>query len=262
MKNEVITEMKNTETVNVRALSPAVCSRLKGKKICLCGLDAWTKELIRHSLEYVNNQNKLEMQISKREELQSGFDADLAIVIGEMEKSGSECLEQLDELMTEMEKIQKVGPEAVVYISDSRAYGKSFGPQTDRKEDELGYVCHTSKDEIDHQCMRMAEHLVCRMAKEEQVPVKVVRLEHKPGARELYTMMPYILGVLLNGIPGEVYNVTEAVDLQEQDNMETGKDTAESQPLAWNENRSPLTAMEIRMNTEKVRNYVASELFE
>lgn len=262
MKIENIIEMNHIEAVNVRKLSDEMCSRLKEKRICLYGLDAWTRELMKNSLEYINGQNTLNIQILDYRELQDEFAPDLAIVIGEMEEKGGAYLEQLDVLMTEMEKVQKAKPEAAVYISDSRVYGKSFGTQVSRREEELGYVCHTSMDEMDRQCMRMAEHLVSRMAKEEHFPVKLVRLDQKPGAKELYVMMPYILGVLLNGDPGEVYNVTEAVDQQEQNENDQRKSKAESKPLSWEENRSPLTEMEIRMNTEKVRNYVASELFE
>ena len=106
--------------------------------------------------------------------------------------------------------------------------------------------------------MRMAEHMVCRMAKEENMPVKVIRINRNADAEEMRMMMPYILGILLNGSSGEIYNVL--ADLQEQEIRETAED--ENSPLVWKENRSPLTAMEIRLNTEKVRNYVASELFE
>lgn len=239
-----------------RKLSSAVCSRLKGKTICLCGSDERMKELMKHSLDEINGQNELMMQILTEKEVvpEKGK---LILVTGIIQGTGSESLNQLDAQMAEMETIMKSEPEAVVYISDSRVYGKSFGPQISRNENELGYVCHTSMEEMELQCMRMAEHLVCRMAKEEQMPVKTVRLDRKAEEKELYELVPYILGVLLNGMSGEIYNVA-AADLDDQKNAEE----AESGPLKWKENRSPLTAMEIRLNTEKVRNYVASELFE
>ena len=218
----------------------------KEKQICLCGPDVRTKELVKNSLQ------ALDVEVLDGQELQSGA---YVMAVGEIQGTGSVCLKQMDELLKEMERIQKSDPAAVVYISDSRVYGKSFGPQVSRKEEELGYVCHTSMEEMDRQCMRMAEHLVCRMAKEEALPVKVVRLDIQPDAKELNEMMPYILGVLKDGSPGEVYNVAKPADGY----TEEGKDCG---PLSWKENRSPLTAMEIRMNTEKVRNYVASKLFE
>lgn len=236
-----------------RKLSSAVRSRLKGKTICLCGSDDRVQELMKHSLDEINSQNELNMQILTNMESVSEKDH-LVLMTGTIRGSGSGCLKHLDVLMTEMERIMEKEPEAVVYVSDSRVYGKSFGPQISHREEELGYVCHTSLNEMDCQCMRMAEHLVCRMAKEEHMPAKVVRLNQDAEGTEVYEMMPYILGVLLNGISGEIYNV----------DAEQGTDgnRQESMPFIWKENRSPLTAMEIRLNTEKVRNYVASELFE
>ena len=239
-----------------RKLSSAVCSRLKGKTIYLCGSDERMKELMKHSLDEINVQNELMMQILTEKEVvpEKG---NLILMTGVIQGTGSESLNQLDAQMAEMEMIMKSEPEAVVYISDSRVYGKSFGPQVSRKEEELGYVCHTALADMELQCMRMAEHLVCRMAKEEQMMIKTVRLDRKAEEKEMHELVPYILGVLLNGMSGEIYNVA-AADLDDQKNAAE----AESGPLEWKENRSPLTAMEIRLNTEKVRNYVASELFE
>ena len=241
-----------------RKLSSAICSRLRGKKICLCSSNDKMQELMKQSLNDINSQNQLELQILTMREIQDGGSVNLAVVTAHIQGNGSECLKQLDEQLEELIKIRESRPESLVYVSDSCVYGKSFGPLVSCREEEMGYVCHTSLEEMNRQCMRMAEHMVCRMAKEENMPVKVIRINRNADAEEMRMMMPYILGILLNGSSGEIYNVS--ADLQEQEIRETAED--ENSPLVWKENRSPLTAMEIRLNTEKVRNYVASELFE
>lgn len=229
--------------------------RLNGKTICLCGSDDGLKELLKRSLNDISSQNELHMQVLTKRDSEKG---NLILMTGKIQGTGSECLKQLDAYMEEMEQIRKDEPESVVYISDSCVYGKSFGPQVSRREEELGYVCHTSMAEMNSQCMRMAEHMVCRMAKEDGMPVKVIRLNQQADENDMDKRMPYILGVLMNGISGEIYNVA-AADLQEA-SKQNAAETGDS-PFVWKENRSPLTAMEIRLNTEKVRNYVASELF-
>ena len=85
-----------------RKLSSAVCSRLKGKTIYLCGSDERMKELMKHSLDEINGQNELMMQILTEKEVvpEKG---NLILMTGVIQGTGSESLNQLDAQMAEME---------------------------------------------------------------------------------------------------------------------------------------------------------------
>ena len=80
-----------------RKLSSAICSRLRGKKICLCSSNDKMQELMKQSLNDINSQNQLELQILTMREFQDGDSVNLAVVTADIQGNGSECLKQLEE---------------------------------------------------------------------------------------------------------------------------------------------------------------------
>ncbi len=105
-------------------------------------------------------------------------------------------------------------PMAAVFVSDSSVYGKLFGDPHPLPETELGYVCSTDADEQDAQCLRTLEHLCGRLAKECGLAIRIVRVPINTGAINGITafgsgsgMVEASLRVLLDGIPGEPYNI-------------------------------------------------------
>lgn len=109
-------------------------------------------------------------------------------------------------LAEELEAMRQAEPEAVLLVTGSAVYGKSFGKAHPLREEELGYVCHASRQDGTAQCMRMAEHLACRLARE-GLPVKVARMDKLPSGEGLDEFLDTVMTVLLDGGVGEVYNI-------------------------------------------------------
>lgn len=127
-------------------------------------------------------------------------------------------------LTEQLEQIRVIKPREVLLISDTCVYGKVFGIFHALKEEETGYVCHTDSNDMSAQCMRMAEHLCGRLAREDGVRIKIARVDwgslletenHRNGRKaslqnggpEEEELLEAILRVLLDGVPGEVYNL-------------------------------------------------------
>lgn len=109
-------------------------------------------------------------------------------------------------LAKEMEALRQAEPEAVLLITGSEVYGKSFGKAHPLREEELGYVCHAGRQDGAAQCMRTAEHFACRLAKE-GLPVKAARMDSLPSGEELAGFLDTVMTVLLDGGIGEIYNI-------------------------------------------------------
>lgn len=158
-----------------------------------------------------------------------------------------------EELTEAIIRIQNVRPRSVLFISDRMVYGKVFGEQHLLREDEIGYVCHTSADDTTAQWMRTAEHFCARLAREEALPVKIVRAdwEHIPvmlqKEGESTTILNTILGILKDGIAGEAYNISGlTADILARKNAECAK------------TRSPLAPVTVLPDIRKAENYAAS----
>ncbi len=125
--------------------------------------------------------------------------------------SWEETRENWDEVLSLVERMERLRlrePEAVLLVTGSEVYGKWFGEPRPLGEEELGYVCHTSRQDSVGQCMRTAEHFACRLAKE-GLPVKVARLEGLPSGEGLPEVLEAVVSVLTAGRNGEVYNIPE-----------------------------------------------------
>ena len=113
-------------------------------------------------------------------------------------------------LMEQLQLLAARNPEAVLLITDCQVYGKQFGTEHSLKESELGFISHTAAAEISLQYMRMAEHLVCRLAEEEKMHVRVARQNLRTETENLEQVMEAVLRVLLYGEDGEIYNLPQS----------------------------------------------------
>lgn len=159
----------------------------------------------------------------------------------------------IEELMDAIGQIRRIRPRGVLFVSDTMVYGKLFGEQRLLRENELGYVCHTSADGMTAQWMRTAEHLCARLAREEGLSVKIVRAdwEHIPAVLQEDGEQGEILNSLFdiweNGIAGEAYNLSGL-----------SRDTLARKNAECAKARSPLAPVTVLPDIGKAENYAAS----
>lgn len=221
---------------------------LEGKKIVLIGPDSPLKQAFMQNLMCLSGQRGIDFSVSGQME-----DDDRGAYVFLF--SGTEdgiTMEGMDGLTAQFEMLSKILPASAVLVSDERVYGKCFGKPSARKENELGYVCHTAKADIPVQCMRYAEHLACRLAREEGLPIKVVRAKHGQHGEAVQAALEAAVRVLLCGEPGEIYNlpVPEGAGAVKEDVGEAGQPDEKGRQGAGG---SPLSPMEIAVDSGKYR---------
>lgn len=111
-------------------------------------------------------------------------------------------------LLKELETLASKKAGSILLVSGNEVYGKSYGYRSAKKEEDLGYVCHTDCMDAAAQCMRMAEHAACRLAAEKQFPVRIVRIEKNVPPEEARRLPEEALRVMLLGEIGEIYNIS------------------------------------------------------
>lgn len=215
-----------------------IWKELAGKRIIMAGLDNEQKTMFAENLAHICSQNGVELTVSRQ------FDdrepEDMVLLFGQMpsmqESDGQGGFRGLKYLMEQLKELTKQPASSVVLVSDCSVYGKQYGTAKKQKENELGYISHTKKEEQHLYYLRMAEHLACRLAKEENLPIKVVRQDKTVETKELEGMLESALAVLLCGKNGEIYNLL----------------TGEKEEGKEQEMHSPLSPMEIVPDTEKI----------
>jgi hypothetical protein len=138
----------------------------------------------------------------------------------------------LEDFLKQLKWLDTVHPKSILLVSDTSVYGKLFGMPRRVREDELGYVCHTSDADMAAQCMRTAEHLCSRLAREKGMPIRIARVDWQSisDAETVQTsktemaqtaseqamradsgaacIASELLNVLKNGAAGEAYNLS------------------------------------------------------
>ena len=251
-------------------------SAFDGRRIVLAGLNNDQRSLYEGNLFHVSRQKHIKLTVTEKMEKIST--KDLVLVFAHV--SGPERMEESNDTPTEKEELKTLlealkmlaekKPAAAVLISDCHVYGKLFGGSgkekepgtgcTDSdaacaekrsdgaehkrsvKETELGHISHTGKKEISLQYMRMAEHLACRLAQEEQLHIRVARQNLRPETENLEQMLESLLQVLLYGADGEIYNLPAS-----------GKEFV----FEGGEEKSPLSPVEIVPHTEKIEGLIS-----
>lgn len=215
-----------------------IWSALNGRKLVLTGLDLEQRQFYMQNLVHRCHQKGIDLKIS--EELEEVTDQDLVLMFAEIKKeeqkeqTGGEALQML---MKQMKILTLKKPAAILLISDRRVYGTQFGQKKNLKENEVGYIAHTSKEGADVQYMRMAEHLACRLAREEELPIRVARQSLRKETENLEQMLDALISVLLYGADGEIYNLTESGKPWVFEGEESDSKVQDEQsPLYWIEN--------------------------
>lgn len=177
-------------------------------------------------------------------------------------RSGNDLWHSFLRLTEQLEQIRTTKPRAVLLMSDTCVYGKVFGMPHALKEEETGYVCHTDSGDMGVQCMRMAEHLCARLAREEGIPVKIARVDRRTlmeiedsrnDGKELQTgripggeLLEAMLRVLLDGVPGEAYNLPGSGECRLPESREDeGMNQKETSGIPDEEGHSALSPIRI-----------------
>lgn len=175
-------------------------------------------------------------------------------------EEGAQAWSGFEELSEALEQVRKNRPRRVLFVSDLLVYGKVFGAPRLLREDEVGYVCHTAEDGMTAQCLRTAENLCARLAREEGLSVKIVRADWRrlireeaegisgqSGRRSLETILGVMLKILESGEPGSVCNLPVAdPELLRRECAQSGQ------------SRSPLMPLAVIPDTGKAEKYAAS----
>ena len=216
--------------IRISGLSAFIWQKLEGKKLVIAGPESRQKQIFSRCLAQLNEENGA---FTLDWGLENVGKEDYVLLFGVIEEKESPAI--LEKLLAQMELLAGRKTAGAVLISDSRVYGKCFGVPHRLKEEELGYICHTSALEMNLQCMRTAEHFAHRLAAEEAVPICVARGEETQTEKGTQQMIGAALKVLFLGKPGECYNLP-------------GDDTsAETEK----EDRSPFLPVKILTDTEK-----------
>lgn len=245
--------MEKLEKINTASEQVLEC--LAGKRLILGGSNGRLRNQFVQKLAHLIEQSGADIVLHNGvEKAQAG---DYVLLFGELletdrrqgaseDGTGAGCEELYDyaELLTlgaELQKLAGINAGSVLFLSDTAVYGKCFGEQKVRKEEELGYVSHTSKGESSVQNMRMAEHLVCRTAREEGMEAKVARVRAGLYEEDVKYVIPAALWVLLCGKRGEIYNLPAGESLALEQSV------GENAPLTLKrstDGKSPVTGTE------------------
>lgn len=225
---------------------------LGGRRIIFAGLQNEQRQIYEQNLLHLFRQKQIKVQTT--DSIRTVTNDDLVLLFGKIE---DEHCAELDKSLTQKEKkagvqqtkrtqlislmeqlvlLAEKKPAGAVLLSDCLVYGKQFGTPHKYKEEELGYLSHTDQKESALQYMRMAEHLACRLAAEEQLHIRVARQDLRAETENLGEVMEALLLLLLYGADGEIYNLPQS-----------------GQPWTYGEveEGSPLSPLEIRLDTEK-----------
>lgn len=255
-----------------------IWDRLCGAEIVCAGPDSEVKRAVAETLaRAARAQSGAELRFAEKMRQES-----LVLIFGGYAREDG--WENFLELTETLEQARRTGPRRALFISDDMVYGKVFGEQRPLKEDEIGYLSHTAADCAAAQCMRTAEHLCFRLAREEGLSLSIVRADwgsllrflrpeeekdaawagYRPETADRHPgsiadggqcsekaagggyLLRTMAELLLDGAPGEVYNLPGLPEelLQERE--------------ARVRERSLLSPVIVAPDTGKAENYAAS----
>lgn len=212
--------------------------RLSGKRLILGGCSGMLRDQFVQILVQLLEQNKIDMELHNN--IKKARSEDYVLLFGEMAERAEYSCEELLALGEELQLLAKFKPAGAVFLSDYAVYGACFGAHTVRKEEELGYVSHTSAKDSSAQNLRTAEHLVCRLAREAGVQINAVRAVNPADEEHAQELVWAALLVMLEGNYGEIYNLPVKCAADERE------------PKL----QSPLSQMQVIPDTEKLERHL------
>lgn len=192
---------KNETIDRMRAL---ICRELAGKRLILGSCGGTLRDRFVQTLVHLIEQSGIDLELHNG--VTKAQADDYVLLFGENTEPGH-SYEELLMLGEELQILSGKKTQSVLFLSDHAVYGVCFGEQKLRKEEEIGYVSHTSAEGGSIQRLRMAEHLVCRAAHEDGVHAKAVRACGPVYEEDAETLVLETLLVLLYGADGEIYNL-------------------------------------------------------
>lgn len=222
------------------------------EKVWLPGQESKEKQMFLAWLRRPGTQADREfISVTRAEEIAPEDRTDCRVLLfGSMDSAdGTVAWRSFEKLTETLLQAAALRPRRLLFVSDMMVYGKLFGEQRLVREDEIGYLSHTTDREMAAQCLRTVENLCFRLAREEGLNAGIVRADWKTvfaGTGEC-RMRETLLNILENGAPGEVFNLSEE-SLKER--ILRNERCAEA--------RSPLSPITVIPDTGKAENYAAS----
>ena len=251
--------------------------RLSGARLVMAGCDGSRKQEFARNLAHMAKQNGVGLTVEEmamsagnktvmsdgtavptdsRAELPEAADYVMLFWNAEGSPGADDAYAQFFTLTEQMELLSGTKVKSVLLVSDYSVYGKCFGGTEKKSELQLGYVSHTSAQEIPLHCMRMAEHFACRLARESGLRMKVVRAAEGLSGEAQKAMILAAVKVMLDGVDGEIYNLPGSAGdnpgIQGMADNNPGIQGMADNDLSRQETRSPLAPIHILPDTEKV----------
>lgn len=238
--------------------TPELWAELAGRTIVVAGPGEGGRQEFAQNLAHLAGLQKTEVHIGDRPETATGENFVILFIgmpqedLTGKQEAGAESISAdgcgvsrpgqgnpsvLSEVLDSLEDLSNADFAAAVVITDYSVFGKCFGRERTLREEELGYVCHTSAAEQSQFGMRLAEQLACRMAREDGVNIKVVRIPYAARSGDIQTgrmpdmeqagdvsgdlikmgrsgdfrkrLIEAVLYVLLHGEAGEIYSLPD-----------------------------------------------------
>lgn len=237
-----------------------VWENLSGRNIILAGNDCRRKQLFQEHLAY--RSSKLGGGFSLSGDLQLAGPEDLVFLFaGFGQKKGPEGPEanygvpeqNMDCLMEDLLTLTQKKPVAVL-ISDNCVYGRQFGTPHLLREDEIGYISHTSEEDRPAICFRLAEHLAYRLASE-GINIRIARAGDGKTKETEELMIEAAVKVLLQGEPGQVYNLPVGENLHFRPFLKTEESPGDTSPLSPMDIRTDSHKFQQRMSCTETANF-------
>ena len=227
-----------------------VWKELSGRRILLMGVKSSLKQSFLPNLSHMGTQMGWEFQVQEDpKEIRKG---DLIFIFGLVREKRYASWKELRSLLETLRLLEGSEFEAAALITGTEVYGRLYGKERTIREDEMGYVSHLLEEDTGSFCMRMAENLAGRLAREKNLPVKILRTartwedtvsdtvlaEGVAGdfGSHIQQLIQGAVLALLWGKPGQAYNLPwEETSFEEN-----------------SQNRSPLSPIPLKPDTEKL----------
>ncbi len=227
-----------------------VWKQLSGRRILLMGVKSPLKQSFLQNLSHMGTQMGGEFQVVEDPaEIREG---DLIFLFGLTRESGFEAWKEIQSLWQVFRFLEGKEFEAAALVTGTEVYGKLYGKERAIREEEMGYVSHLLKEDTAPFCMRTAENLAGRLAREKGLPIKILRTvrnwedtvsdtvvaEGVAGAfgSPIQRLIQGAVTALLLGKAGEAYNLPwEEISFEEEP-----------------ESRSPLSPVIVKPDTRKL----------
>ena len=180
-----------------------------GRRILLLRAQTPQRRVFAQSLSRLADRMGGRLQAAEETEKIRGDD--LVFLFGMIRESGRLAYRELQSVLDGLKRLEQEPPKAAALLTGTEVYGKRYGTPRAVREEEMGYVSHLLSEDTGAFCMRTAEHMAARFAKEKGLPVKILRVfsfPETPGGEDgMERLAEQAVWGLLYGTDGEAYNL-------------------------------------------------------